>query len=154
MVLVKLLDPERGDTEDETSLEDIFLQCGIYMRSLHYLFRTKGVPDKERQIPAVTKRELKSLEMDFSDLFQQSSHLCRFSPDGKNIACCSQHRMVIRDVETLQISSLQTCLDPVQHMEWSPDSKFVMCGMLRRGIVQVRMVLFGSAWWENTRNIK
>ena len=46
--------------------------------------------------------------------------------------------MVVRDAETLQILSLQTCLDPVQRLEWSPDSQFVMCGMFKRGVVQVR----------------
>ena len=45
--------------------------------------------------------------------------------------------MVVRDSETLQILSLQTCLDPVQRLEWSPDSQFVMCGMYKRGVVQV-----------------
>lgn len=76
--------------------------------------------------------------MNFSDAFQQTKHLVKFSPDGQYIASCCQYRLVIRDSKTLQILNLQTCVDPVQVLCWSPDSLFVLCGMLKRGIVQVR----------------
>ena len=79
--------------------------------------------------------------MNFSEAFQQTKHLVQFSPDGMYIASCSQYRVVIRDTDTLQILNLHTCLDPVQYLEWSPDSLFVMCGMFKRGIVQVDSAL-------------
>ena len=31
-----------------------------------------------------------------------------------------------------------TSLDVVQHMEWSPDSKYLACGVYKRGLIQVR----------------
>ncbi|KAG8568570.1 hypothetical protein GDO81_014066 [Engystomops pustulosus] len=56
---------------------------------------------------------------------------------GKYLASCVQYRLVIRDVSTLQILQLYTCLDQIQHAEWSADSMFILCAMYKRGIVQV-----------------
>ncbi|KAJ8016408.1 hypothetical protein DPEC_G00006910 [Dallia pectoralis] len=52
-------------------------------------------------------------------------------------ATCVQYRLVVRDVKTLQILHLYTCLDQIVHMEWSSDSLFVLCAMYKRGLVQV-----------------
>ncbi|KAI0238144.1 WD repeat-containing protein WRAP73 [Lamellibrachia satsuma] len=75
--------------------------------------------------------------MNFSELFKQSGHLCRFSPDGKYLANAVQYRLIIREVNTLQILQLYTCLDAIQYIEWSADSLFILCGMYKRGLVQV-----------------
>ncbi|KAM6977914.1 WD repeat-containing protein WRAP73 [Aplochiton taeniatus] len=75
--------------------------------------------------------------MNFSEVFKQSNQLCKVSPDGKYLATCVQYRLVVRDVTTLQILHLYTCLDQVMHLEWSSDSLFLLCAMYRRGLVQV-----------------
>ncbi|NXH18767.1 WRP73 protein, partial [Bucco capensis] len=75
--------------------------------------------------------------MNFSELFKLSGLLARFSPDGKCLASCVQYQLVVRDVSTLQILQLYTCLDQIQHIEWSSDSLFILCAMYKRGIVQV-----------------
>ncbi|KAM4871817.1 WD repeat-containing protein WRAP73 [Thomomys bottae] len=75
--------------------------------------------------------------MNFSEVFKLSNLLCSFSPNGKYLASCVQYRLVIRDVSTLQILQLYTCLDQVQHIEWSADSLFILCAMYKRGVVQV-----------------
>uniref|UniRef100_A0A5F7ZYA3 WD repeat containing, antisense to TP73 n=1 Tax=Macaca mulatta TaxID=9544 RepID=A0A5F7ZYA3_MACMU len=75
--------------------------------------------------------------MNFSEVFKLSSLLCKFSPDGKYLASCVQYRLVVRDVNTLQILQLYTCLDQIQHIEWSADSLFILCAMYKRGLVQV-----------------
>ncbi|OXB78120.1 UNVERIFIED_CONTAM: hypothetical protein H355_007262 [Colinus virginianus] len=75
--------------------------------------------------------------MDFSEPFKLSALLGRFSPDGKCLASCVQYRLIIRDVNTLQILQLYTCLDQIQYIEWSSDSLFILCAMYKRGIVQV-----------------
>ncbi|XP_056102777.1 WD repeat-containing protein WRAP73 [Rhinichthys klamathensis goyatoka] len=75
--------------------------------------------------------------MNFSEVFKQSNQLCKVSPDGKYLATCVQYRLVVRDINTLQIVHLYTCLDQVMHMEWSSDSLFILCAMYKRGLVQV-----------------
>uniref|UniRef100_A0A8C4MWF8 WD repeat containing, antisense to TP73 n=1 Tax=Equus asinus TaxID=9793 RepID=A0A8C4MWF8_EQUAS len=75
--------------------------------------------------------------MNFSEVFKLSGLLCKFSPDGKYLASCVQYRLVVRDVNTLQILQLYTCLDQIQHIEWSADSLFILCAMYKRGLVQV-----------------
>uniref|UniRef100_A0A9J7XWJ2 WD repeat containing, antisense to TP73 n=2 Tax=Cyprinus carpio TaxID=7962 RepID=A0A9J7XWJ2_CYPCA len=75
--------------------------------------------------------------MNFSEVFKQSNQLCKVSPDGKYLATCVQYRLVVRDINSLQIVHLYTCLDQVMHMEWSSDSLFILCAMYKRGLVQV-----------------
>ncbi|KAM7139263.1 WD repeat-containing protein WRAP73 [Macrochelys suwanniensis] len=75
--------------------------------------------------------------MNFSEVFKLSSLLCKFSPDGKSLASCVQYRLIVRDVNNLQILQLYTCLDQIQYIEWSSDSLFILCAMYKRGIVQV-----------------
>lgn len=75
--------------------------------------------------------------MNFSELFKQSNQLCKFSPDAKYLANAIQYRLIVRDVKTFQILHLYTCLDAIQLLEWSPDSQFILCGMFKRGLVQV-----------------
>ncbi|KAF4018491.1 hypothetical protein G4228_009976 [Cervus hanglu yarkandensis] len=75
--------------------------------------------------------------MNFSEVFKLSSLLCKFSPDGKYLASCIQYRLVVRDASTLQILQLYTCLDQIQHLEWSADSLFILCALYKRGLVQV-----------------
>lgn len=77
------------------------------------------------------------MKMNFSESFQCTKRLTSFSPNGKYIASCTQHRLAIRDVVSQQIVNLHTCLDPVDLMEWSPDSGFVFCAMFKRSVVQV-----------------
>lgn len=84
--------------------------------------------------------------MNFSELFQQSNQLCKFSPNGRHVCSCSQCRVVIRDVATLQIVAIFTCADPVQYIEWASDSVHVMCGMFKRGMVQVWSIE-NSEWY-------
>ncbi|XP_030639387.1 WD repeat-containing protein WRAP73 [Chanos chanos] len=75
--------------------------------------------------------------MNFSEVFKQSNQLCKVSPNGKYLATCVQYRLVVRDVNTLQILHLYSCLDQVGYMEWSSDSLFILCAMYKRGLVQV-----------------
>eukprot|EP00697_Spironema_sp_BW2_P004277 gnl/Spiro4/15820_TR8515_c0_g1_i1.p1 gnl/Spiro4/15820_TR8515_c0_g1~~gnl/Spiro4/15820_TR8515_c0_g1_i1.p1 ORF type:complete len:470 (-),score=132.29 gnl/Spiro4/15820_TR8515_c0_g1_i1:102-1448(-) len=72
-----------------------------------------------------------------SDLYRQNGGLCKWSPDSQHLANVTQFRLLLRDSRTLQIVQLYTCLDVINQIEWSSDSKYVLCGLFKRGLVQV-----------------
>ena len=47
----------------------------------------------------------------------------------------------MRDVDTLQIVQLYSCLDRIKHIEWCCRSEYILCGLLKRPTVQV-----GESW--------
>jgi len=75
--------------------------------------------------------------MDFTELYKQTSNLCIFSPNGLYIAIAVQHRLVIRDAESLQIIQLFSCIDNIQSIEWSQDSEYILCASFKLGVIQV-----------------
>ncbi|XP_014774667.1 WD repeat-containing protein WRAP73 [Octopus bimaculoides] len=75
--------------------------------------------------------------MNFSELYRQSNQLCEFSPNGEFLAIGSHYKLIIRNVITSQIEHLFTCMDFIQYIEWSRDSSLILCGMFKRGLVQV-----------------
>lgn len=75
--------------------------------------------------------------MNFSDLFKQTTQLCEFSPDGKSLANVVQFRLIVREMNSLEIKNIFTCLDTINYIEWSPDSEFIMCSLSKRNLVQV-----------------
>ena len=75
--------------------------------------------------------------MKFSETFQATKGLVRFSYDGRYAASCSKHRLVIRESDSFQIVHVHTCLDAVEELKWSPNSLFLLCAMYKRGAVQV-----------------
>ncbi|XP_075928983.1 WD repeat-containing protein WRAP73-like [Petromyzon marinus] len=75
--------------------------------------------------------------MEFSELVRHTGRLCAFSPDGAYLATCVGYRVVVRDAHTLQVAQLHSCLDCVSHIEWCPDSRFLLCAIYPRGLVQV-----------------
>jgi WD40 repeat protein len=60
------------------------------------------------------------------------------SPDGLTMATTHDLKVELREVDSLKVLQLYTSLDVVQHMVWSPDSKYLACGIYKRGLVQVR----------------
>ncbi|KAJ3322604.1 WD repeat-containing protein wrap73 [Blyttiomyces sp. JEL0837] len=75
--------------------------------------------------------------MDFTELYKQTSFLCTFSPDAQYVATAVEHRVVVRDAETLQIVQLFTCLDNVQALQWSPNAELILCGSFKKAAIQV-----------------
>ncbi len=59
------------------------------------------------------------------------------SPDGLMMATTQDLKVELREVDSLKILQIYTSLDVVQQMIWSPDSKFLACGIYKRGLVQV-----------------
>eukprot|EP00873_Tetraselmis_striata_P028565 jgi/Tetstr1/448829/TSEL_036055.t1 len=75
--------------------------------------------------------------MDFSETFRYSGPSPAYSPDGRYLAMAVEYRLVVRDVETLQVVQLYSCLDKIQYLEWSCDSQYVLCALFKRAIAQV-----------------
>ena len=76
-------------------------------------------------------------ELHFSSPHQQTGGLVHFSPDGRLVACAAAYRLVVRDVETLEIVHIFSCKDVIEKIEWSRDSKYVLCGIFKRGLAQI-----------------
>ncbi|XP_013783177.1 WD repeat-containing protein WRAP73-like, partial [Limulus polyphemus] len=75
--------------------------------------------------------------MNFSQLFKQTNGQCEFSPDGRLLAYTNSQRLVIRDVQSLQVVCQFTCVDSIEKIEWASDSTYILCGMFKRRVVQV-----------------
>src|SRR2546421_1352961 len=78
--------------------------------------------------------------MDFTDLFKQSSYLCRFSPNAKYLATASKRYLVIREATSLQIVLMITWSDIIQNVLWSPDSELILVASYKTGKVTIYQV--------------
>jgi len=68
----------------------------------------------------------------------EGHRIVKYSPDGKLIANAVQFRLIVRDaIDSLQITQLFTCLDAIVSLDWSPDSRLIMCLMPRRSLIQI-----------------
>ncbi|PNW73649.1 hypothetical protein CHLRE_13g567150v5 [Chlamydomonas reinhardtii] len=75
--------------------------------------------------------------MDFSESFRSSGPHPAFSPDGRFVATVVEYRLIIREVETLRVVQLYSCLDRIDSIEWSCNSAYVLCGLCSRGVIQI-----------------
>ena len=65
------------------------------------------------------------------------------SPDGTVLAHTDnkgEFNLELRDIQSLKVLQTYKCQDAVQHLEWSPDSKYIVSGMYKRGLVQLHSV--------------
>ncbi|CAF1471604.1 unnamed protein product [Adineta steineri] len=75
--------------------------------------------------------------MNFTELFQVTSRQCSFSPDNQYLACVNQYRLIIRSSITLEIINLFACIDTIDTIEWSYDSRFILAGLIKRAAIQI-----------------
>jgi len=105
--------------------------------------------------------------MEFSDRLRRDGPMA-LSPDGKLLAHMQGLGLVLRELETLAVVQLYTCLDSVQQVAWSPDSRCVACVMSKRSMLQVWSVadaewtckidagaegVVGMAWSPDSRHV-
>eukprot|EP00903_Cladosiphon_okamuranus_P005994 g5914.t1 len=76
----------------------------------------------------------------FSSLYEQSSGLVQWSPDGRYVAMAVGQRVMVRDAtdgfEIVQ-GGLRPCLDKIEALEWASDSDLLLCAMYKRSLVEV-----------------
>lgn len=83
--------------------------------------------------------------VDFSEKAVFTGPLPCFSPDGKLIALAQEYRLVVREVETLAVVGLFSCLDRIEALSWSPCGELILCGMYTHGTAQVFSIV-DSEW--------
>ena len=66
-----------------------------------------------------------------------AAKIARFSPSGSYVATAEGFRLILRDVDTLEIVQLYTNIDTIEDLQWSCDSEFVLCAVQKRGAAQV-----------------
>ena len=92
----------------------------------------------------------------FSEAIEQSSGLVYFSPASiasgspKYIAVAAGNRILVRDIESLRVVQIFSCIDKVERMEWSPDGQYIYAAFIQRGSVQVFAV--ADAKWSCRMN--
>ncbi|GAB4825899.1 hypothetical protein Ancab_008766 [Ancistrocladus abbreviatus] len=73
--------------------------------------------------------------MEFTDALKQSGPCC-FSPNSRFIAVAVDYRLVIRDVVSLKVIQLFSCVDKISYIEWALDSEYILCGLYKRPMIQ------------------
>ncbi|KAL6747478.1 hypothetical protein V8C86DRAFT_2908902 [Haematococcus lacustris] len=74
--------------------------------------------------------------MDFSESYKCSLPPA-YSPNGRFCAAAVDYRLIIREVETLRIVQLYSCLDRITQLEWSSNSLYILCSQSQRSLVQI-----------------
>ncbi|RLN42181.1 WD repeat-containing protein WRAP73 [Panicum miliaceum] len=73
--------------------------------------------------------------MEFTEPYKQTGPCC-FSPDARFLAVAVDYRLVVRDVLSLKVVQLFSCVDKISSLEWAPDSEYILCGLYKRPMVQ------------------
>ncbi|KAK3157146.1 hypothetical protein QOZ80_2AG0116810 [Eleusine coracana subsp. coracana] len=74
--------------------------------------------------------------MEFTtDAYKHTGPVC-FSPDARFVAVAVDYRLVVRDVASLKVVQLFSCMDKISSVEWAPDSEYILCGLYKRPMVQ------------------
>ncbi|KAL1559312.1 WD repeat-containing protein WRAP73 [Salvia divinorum] len=73
--------------------------------------------------------------MEFTETFKQTGP-CAFSPNARFLAVAVDYRLVIRDIHTLKVVQLFSCLDKITYIEWALDSEYILCGIYKRPMLQ------------------
>ncbi|XP_068634850.1 uncharacterized protein [Aristolochia californica] len=73
--------------------------------------------------------------MEFTDAYKQTGPCC-FSPNSRFLAIAVDSRLVIRNVLSLKVVQLYSCLDKINFIEWALDSEYILCGLHKRPVIQ------------------
>lgn len=74
--------------------------------------------------------------MDFTAPVKHSGHVA-FSPNGMLVAHSAGPRLCIRNARSLEVLRMHNCVDKVGTIDWSSDSRYVLCVLPGRDVVQV-----------------
>jgi hypothetical protein len=63
--------------------------------------------------------------LDFTELYKVTNYVFSFSPSGSQIATAVDHRLVVRDYESLQLTRLFTCPSNINYIQFR-DEKYIL----------------------------
>ncbi|KAG1652112.1 WD repeat-containing protein WRAP73 [Nymphon striatum] len=75
--------------------------------------------------------------MEFSELFKHSNQLVQYSPDGSYTAIALSSKLSILDASSMDEINIYICLEPINEIQWSSDSAYILCALFKRAIVQI-----------------
>ncbi|CAN4080722.1 unnamed protein product [Withania somnifera] len=73
--------------------------------------------------------------MEFTEAYKQTGSYA-FSPNARFLAVAVDYRLVIRDVLSLKVVQLFSCLDKITYIEWAPDSEYILCCLYKKPMIQ------------------
>ncbi|CAI9295789.1 unnamed protein product [Lactuca saligna] len=73
--------------------------------------------------------------MEFTEPFKQTGPCC-FSPNARYLAVAVDYRLVVRDVLSLKVVQLFSCMDKISYIEWALDSEYILCGLYKKPMIQ------------------
>ncbi|KAK6912385.1 WD40 repeat [Dillenia turbinata] len=73
--------------------------------------------------------------MEFTEAYKHSGPCC-FSPNSRFLAVAVDYRLVIRDIHSLKVVHLFSCVDKISFIEWALDSEYILCGLYKRPMIQ------------------
>ncbi|KAJ3106075.1 WD repeat-containing protein wrap73 [Phlyctochytrium planicorne] len=92
---------------------------------------------QKKESPTEVRSHKTMVTPDFTELYKQTSYLCRYSPSSASLATAVDHRLVIRDADTLKIRHIFNCSDTISDIAWSADSELILCCSYKKGLIQV-----------------
>ncbi|KAK9795231.1 hypothetical protein WJX73_008078 [Symbiochloris irregularis] len=75
--------------------------------------------------------------MEFSEAFEYSGCTPSVSPDGTYLAAPLGQRLIVRNLQTLRVEYLFTCVDRICQLQWCGDSSKLLCRLHGRAVLQV-----------------
>ncbi|CAH9098054.1 unnamed protein product [Cuscuta europaea] len=73
--------------------------------------------------------------MEFTEAYKQSGPSA-FSPNARFLAVAVDYRLVIRDVLSMKVVQLFSCLDKITYIDWALDSQYILCGLYKKPMIQ------------------
>ncbi|GFG37394.1 hypothetical protein Cfor_03839 [Coptotermes formosanus] len=75
--------------------------------------------------------------MSHFNVVRVTGNLCRFSPNGDKVAYCVENKLTVRHTRTFDECHTFSCVDVIEHIEWSPDNQYILCALYQYSTIQV-----------------
>lgn len=77
------------------------------------------------------------MALDFSESYRATGPQPAYSPDGEYLATAVDYRVIVRDVDSLEVAAMFSCVDRVDQLEWAPAGDLLLAALHARGTTQV-----------------